>query len=173
MKRLLLLLIVLLCSGCATGKGTAPAATAQRAPRINPSEQLAVAVKWLAKGEVAPARKALVAAVEAPQAPGVTDEALFRLALLSLKGGGDNGQAYQLLRRLKKEFPTSPWTAQAQPLADQLVAIDDLKRQSRNYRSHKDALSRENSELRDTIDQLNKNIDQLKHLDIELEKKGR
>ncbi|UFS68946.1 hypothetical protein LPW11_13685 [Geomonas sp. RF6] len=179
MKKIAAAIVFALCAGCAS-KGAlppdavGPPAPAPRTPsRANQAEQLSQAVKALGRGDVANARGLLAAVCEAPPVAGVTDEALFRLALLSVRPGGESTRAHQLLRRLKREYPQSPWTAQAQPLADQLSSGDELRRQNRTYRTQRDALSKENSDLRDTIEQLKRNIDELKHLDLELEKKSR
>lgn len=133
------------------------------------NRQLAQAVTLIGKGDSAGARKLLTAVVEAPPKLGVTDEALFRLALLHLKAASDresNATAHHLLRRLKREYPGSIWNQQAQPLGELLAGTDDLRRQNRSCKSQNQSLSKENEEL-------NRNINQMKHLDLELERKNR
>jgi len=52
-----------------------------------------------------------------------------------------------------------------------LNAADELRKQNRAYRVTNQTLSHEIGDLNRTINDLNKNIEQLKHLDLELEKK--
>jgi hypothetical protein len=175
MKRFATLLLSLaLCGGCAT--------TPQRGESVgfmqrhSASKRLASAVELLGKGDSPGAAKLLGAICAGKPVPDVTDEALFRLALLSLKPGPErpaSAHANQLLKRLRKEYPSSPWTAQAAPLVELINAAEDLKRQNKNYKAANQSLTRENSELNKNIEQLNTNIEQLKHLDLELEKKTR
>jgi chromosome segregation ATPase len=74
---------------------------------------------------------------------------------------------------LKKEYPSSPWTAQAAPLNELIGTAEELKRQSGNSRAAHQSLNREVNELKRTVNELNKQIEQLKHLDLELEQKRR
>ena len=100
---------------------------------------------------------------------GVTDEALFRLALLTMKAKADrpaSAQAQRLLRRLKKEYPASQWTLLAAPVTDLVNLAEEQKRQNRALRTSNQALNRE-------MEELSQRIEQLKHLDQELEKKSR
>lgn len=130
------------------------------------STTLAPAVDKLSAGDSAGAAKVLKKASEGKPVAGVTDEALFRLALLSLKPDRENGvsrRGRQLLHRLKKEYPASPWTAQAAPLIELIKVMDELSSQNKDLKATKDSLSRE-------VNELNHNIEQMKHLDVELEK---
>ena len=178
MKRsatLILILILSLCFGCAT---TRPGEKHEAGflQRRSESKQLAAAVTLLQRGDHAGAVKALEAICSDIPVPGVTDEALFRLALLSLKPSAERSaspQVHQLLKRLKKEYPASPWTAQAAPLVELIGSVEELRRQNRNYRSANQALTKDVNELNKNINELNKNIEQLKHLDLEIEKKTR
>jgi outer membrane protein assembly factor BamD (BamD/ComL family) len=178
---MIILIAASLCAGCAsTAKKGESAGFVQR---YSESKRLTKAVDMLAKGDSSGAAKEFNAISLGTPIPGVTDEALFRLALLSLKPGTErqaNGQAYQLLKRLKKEHPASPWTAQATPLIDLLNAADELKRQHRNLKDANQSLSREIKELNNAnqslsreIKELNRNIEKLKDLDLELERKAR
>jgi len=164
---MIILIAASLCAGCAsTAKKGESAGFVQR---YSESKRLGKAVDLLAKGDSSGAAKEFNAISLGTPIPGVTDEALFRLALLSLKPGAErqsSGQAYQLLKRLKKEYPASPWSAEATPIIELLNANDDLKRQHRNLKDANQLLSRE-------IKDLNKNIEKLKHLDLELERKAR
>jgi len=175
MKRVAALILALaLCSGCAAfqkiaGERSAPSQAEAQGKR------LASAVALLQQGNNPGAVKALEAICAAPAVPGVTDEALFRLALLTLKASAErpaSSQAGQLLKRLKKEYPASPWTLQAQPLVGIINSaeearrqVEELRRLNRNYKS-------ENHKLSNEIRELNSSIEKLKHLDLELERKG-
>jgi len=89
----------------------------------------------------------------------VTDEALFRLALLNLKDDSNKSllRAQSLLDRLSEKYPASLWTRQSA----QLHAY--LRRRQREQKSQKE-LSRDNRELR-------QNLERLKQLDLELEQR--
>lgn len=166
MKRLaILLLTISLCTGCAaSSKGRGGLLQS-----YSESKRLATAVDLLDKGESSRAAKMLEEISASKPVPGVTDEALFRLALLSLKPSTErpaSAQGYQLLKRLKKEYPSSPWTAQVAPVLALIKVAEELRRLNKNYKSVNQTLSNE-------INELNRNIEQLKHLDLELEKKAR
>lgn len=113
----------------------------------------------LQRGKERQAREFLERAIAVPTGGGLTDEALFRLALLHLRDGEGRGEARSLalLERLKKEYPRSSWTYQSAPLTAYLVS--DEKEREKNI-----LLNRENRELRQSIDRL-------KNLDLEMEKK--
>jgi TolA-binding protein len=174
MKRLVaLLLSCFLCFGCA---GSRPGQKSGFLQHHTEANNLATAQALLEKGDHSGAAKVLEAICKSPAEPGVTDEALFRLALLSLKPSPErpaSPQGHQLLRRLKKEYPASPWTAQAAPLVELINSAEELRRQNRNYRTANQALTREANELNKNIKELTKNIEQLKHLDLEIERKTR
>ncbi len=157
---------MVLFSGCATpGKSD----TAGFLQRYSASNRLAEAVELLSKGDAPGAAKLLDGISRGGAMPGVTDEALFRLALLSLRAGGEtpaSAQGRRLLRRLKKEYPASPWTLQAASLVELIGVADELKRQNRNLKGVNQSLTRE-------IGDLNRNLERLKHLDLELEQKVR
>jgi hypothetical protein len=186
------LLIVTICcalfTGCATTKPEPAAPAKQRRPtqerqrktvtkpetgsfsyRMSASRRLGKAVDLLEEGDVAGATKLLNAICSGHSAPGVTDEALFRLALLTLKPAPDrpvSKQGHHLLRRLKEEYPSSPWTAQAAPLMELITVDEELRHQNRSLKTANQSLSKKITELNDTIDQL-------KNLDLELEQKNR
>jgi len=174
MKRAAILLLALsLCGGCATPR---PGEKGGFLQHYSESRRLDSALALLGKGDSAGAAKILEAICSGNPVPGVTDEALFRLALLSLKPSAERPatpQGHQLLRRLKKEYPNSPWTAQAAPLVELIGSAEELRRQNRNYRGANQSLTREVNELNKSINELNKNLEQLKHLDLEIEKKSR
>lgn len=167
MKKLAVFLMAsALCSGCAS-TGKAPQGSLMQ--RYTASRQLEQADEMLGRGDAAGAAKTLQAVVSAPAAPGVTDQALFRLALLTLKPGLErpaSAQAQQLLRRLAREYPKSTWNAQAAHLNDLIEVADNLRRQNKSLKGNNQSLSRE-------INDLNKSLEQLKRLDQELEKSVR
>jgi outer membrane PBP1 activator LpoA protein len=186
-KLLTSILCALLLGGCATTKPekeTAP--NQQRAEqerqgkgpkkqenaaqrRTAQSKRLARALDLLEEGDAAGASKLLTAICSARSVPGVTDEALFRLALLTLKPSPERAasrQGQHLLRRLREEYPSSPWTLQAAPLIELINIDEDVRHQNRSLKSNNQALTKKINELNDTIEQL-------KHLDLELEQKNR
>lgn len=158
--------LALACAGCASSKSTGVGGFFHR---DSCEKQLAQADEMLTKGDHAGAVKALNSITNSPAVPGVTDEALFRLALLTLKPSGDKpatAQGHQLLRRLAKEYPKSPWTQLAAPVTELVTVAEEQKRQNKNLKGVNQSLNRE-------INELNRNIEQLKHLDQELERKSR
>lgn len=167
-KSMALLLALSLCAaaGCATSKKGESAGFVER---YSASRRLAQAVEMLAKGDPTRAAKELNSICNGNGAPGVTDEALFRLALLSLKTGPEKpafGQGHQLLKRLRKEYPNSPWTAQAAPLIELMHLAEQLGQQNKSLKAANQSLTRE-------VNELSKNIEQLKRLDLELEQRTR
>jgi hypothetical protein len=164
-KVIALLLAASLCAGCASTRKVEPGFI----ERYAGSKKLARAVELMEKGNSTAAARELSAICTSAAVPGVTDEALFRLALLSLKPTAErpvSGQAQQLLKRLRKEYPASPWTLQAAQLNDLLNLTEELKQQNRGLKATNQALAKEVSEY-------NKVIKQLKALDLELEQNRR
>ncbi len=165
MTRIVLLILLVFIGGCAylsPGEGGI-------AHRFSQSRELSRAVDLLGSNDREGAAKVLAAICDGAGVPGITDEALFRLALLSLRPATDREgelHALQLLKRLKKEYPSSPWTAQSGQLADLLSSAEELRRQNRNLRSTNQSLTNE-------VNELTKTIEQLKRLDLELEKQRR
>jgi len=131
--------------------------------------QFSEGLQALQTGNLHHAYQLLEQVVNAPPVAGMTDEALFRLALLqfSEEGGGSGkttSRSLVLLERLQKEFPASPWTHLSTPLADWLTG-------SKREKAHSNQLTRENRELMRENRELRQNIERLKMLDLELEKK--
>jgi hypothetical protein len=159
MTRILLLIFLLVAgSGCASLRGGEGGVM----HRYGQSRKLAAARDLLEAGDRSGAARELTAVTQGGDFPGVTDEALFRLALLGLHGPGEREgilHGLQLLRRLKKEYPSSPWTVQSAPLLELLGGVEELRRQNRS--------------LKNDVNELNRNIEQLKRLDQELEKRRR
>ena len=137
--------------------------------RFTQSRNLAEAKSLLESGDRAGAARRLTTVTEAGNLPGITDEALFLLALLDLRPAPEhdgNLRALHLLKRLGKDYPASPWTARSRQLVDLLAGLEEVRRQVRNLKSQNQSLTNE-------LNELNRNIDQLKRLDQELEKKRR
>lgn len=169
-RLILITLLSLALSGCTTVQKTIEV---QR-QRLAQEDRLESAVKHLEQGDAEGAAKLLQSVVTAPGVPGVTDEALFRLALLTVPTELEQdeiSQAAKLFDRLQREYPTSPWSTQSTYLADflsglprRLQAASELRRQVKTLKDLNLSLTRENKELR-------LNIEKLKILDVELERK--
>lgn len=163
-----LLSVLMLCNGCVA---SLPAKPPFRSDVTFQERQFAGALQFLRQGEEDAARDLLEQVVEQQQLTGLTDDALFRLAVLRLRDGGVKGTngAAAALARLTKEYPNSTWTHQAAPLLSFLNATQkmyDKQREAKNLRTLNLHLEHENKELR-------LNLDKLKNLDLELEKRGR
>lgn len=164
-KKTLILCLLVTCGGCAQfNRQTIAEMTTQE-------RQFAAALQFIHQGNEQSARDLLEKVVLAPGLHGVTDDALFRLALLRLRDDGNKGLhgAYTLLARLDNEYPKSIWTYQAAPLSTYLLSVQKLFEQQRENKALRGLnyhLIRENKEL-------NLNIEKLKNLDIELDKKIR
>jgi uncharacterized protein YceK len=124
------------------------------------ARNLDTAKKLLQENKISAATDVLVNISSAKGVPGVTDEALFRLALLYLDGGqgkNDVAQAQSTLEKLMKEYPTSSWKKHSDSLIDLIAA---LNRKIKHLKGENLSLTKENKELR-------LNIEKLKILDIE------
>lgn len=139
-------------------------------------ERLAQAVNFIERGNTKQATSILAAIVATPGMPGITDEALFRLGLLAVPSDLEREEianAVKHLERLQKEYPLSPWSNQAASVTDFLVnasrhlqTTTELRRQIRSLKDLNLSLTRENKEMR-------LNIEKIKSLDLELEKKAK
>lgn len=129
-------------------------------------QKLTAAVQQLREGNIKTATILLTAICAEPGVTGVTDEALFRLGLLYLKAPPENDAPVDqhAFERLQREYPASPWTRQATPLIHLLSAINETQRQNRSMKALNLSLTKENRELRQSMEKL-------KHLDMELENK--
>ncbi len=103
--------------------------------------------------------------------PGVTDEALFRQALLCLDSGqgkNDIGQAQELLEKLIREYPRSTWKNHSASIIEFITTLNrrikSLKGENLSLKEEKLSLAKENRELR-------LNIEKLKTLDVEQDMK--
>jgi outer membrane protein assembly factor BamD (BamD/ComL family) len=165
------LLLTLLVSGCASSRQ--PAGVLHRRSQ---AQRLTAAVQLLEKGDTREATNMLAAICAEPPTPGVTDEALFRLALLQLGSETEKDgphSAHQAVDRLQREYPTSPWSKQAAPLLELLASTSDLQRTNRNLKALNLALSQQNEGLTRESNELRERLERLKHLDLELEDKSR
>jgi len=171
--RMIIIIFFMTCfSGCATVQKSLEG---QR-QRFVQQEKLAQAVKLIEGGNTEKAASILAEIVAKPGLPGVTDEALFRLGLLSVPSDLEQEEisiAVKYLERLQKEYPVSSWSIQAASITDFLASVPrrlqtttELRRQIRSLKDLNLSLSRENKEIR-------LNIEKLKTLDLELEKKAK
>lgn len=134
-------------------------------------QQFNTSIELLQAGEVRKSCDLLEKVVNAPAVNGVTDEALFRLSLLLITeevGPKNAPRAQALLERLRKEHPASSWTPQAILLLDWLTSPKGGRDRDREQINH---LLRENRELLKENRELRQNMERLKNLDLELEKK--
>ncbi len=161
------ILVALLTQGCGVNSQLFPK------PRALSDQErsFAGALQNLKSGKEQQARELLEKVVAASTVNGITDEALFRLALLNVRDEGGRGpvRAQFLLERLENEFPRSIWTYQAAPLMTYLESTKfprSKQRELKNLRELNLSLSRDNRELRQTIERL-------KSLDIELDQRIR
>ncbi len=140
--------------------------------------RLDAASSALAKGNSQKAASLLGEVCARSSVTGVTDEALFRLALLKLSEDEPAGyeESRQLLARLKTEFPRSQWTTLSSPLAGLLNELEGLEnenlrlanryRELQNIKGLNQSLIRQNRDLQQTLNRL-------KAADLELERKSR
>ena len=159
-----LLLICLLISGCASFESAIPRFTSSKE-----GQNLAAGLKELRAGNEQEAHNFLEKVVDGVPEVGVTDEALFRLALLSLREDGNKGllRSQALLERLADKYPDSIWTRQSAQLLAHLAEVKALRNRQRELKSLKEqnlSLNRDNKEMRQSLEQL-------KQLDLELEKR--
>lgn len=161
-KAVAAILMAITLAGCSIlpkgGEGT-PSTEEQR-------KKLAQAVGLVKAGNTSAAGKILAGICREKPMPGITDEALFRLSIISLRTAADKEAASEQLERLQKEFPTSAWTKTAAPLTDLLAQYEEVRNQVRSLKTTNQSLARENRELL-------QNIERLKELDLQLERKTR
>ena len=187
----MLMLAALASGGCSTLKtifGQGPSVPSQEKPhkppvepvslpqQVTPDGQLGMAFDLIRSGNDDAARDLLQKVCAEKTIPGVTDEALFHLGLLSLKRENEASgfpQTRQILERLIRDYPGSIWAVQATPLNDLLVgrwlsevSLGKARRQVKALKDSNLSLTRENKEMR-------LNIEKLKSLEQELEQKSR
>uniref|UniRef100_A0A831UD09 Tetratricopeptide repeat protein n=1 Tax=Geobacter metallireducens TaxID=28232 RepID=A0A831UD09_GEOME len=172
LRNYLFIIMVACLAGCATIQKSVES----RQQRSARQEKLAQAVSLIGKGNTERASKLLAEIVAAPGIPGITDEALFRLGLLSVPPDLEREEiahALKHLERLQREYPVSTWANQAATLTDFLSGVPrriesttELRRQIKTLKDVNLSLTRENKEMR-------LNIEKIKALDLELEKKAK
>ena len=157
LKYIFLILLLSLPYGCA---GTLH--------NFNQQSKLASAKDLLKHGKRLPAIKLLKEITDEKGVPDVTDEAMFRLAIIYLSSSPDAEKldnSRKLLERLEREYPASLWALQSYPLLEMIIRIRlerDFKSETHQEIEH---LKRENKKLK-------LSIERLKTLDIELEDKS-
>lgn len=170
MKRLALAAVVaLMITGCATPQNGGFVFI----NHFSQQRKLASAVSQIEQGNLVAAASTLTELSSDKGVAGITDEALFRLSLLQLKAVGDKDYllSQQTLGRLHKEYPKSPWANQSAQLLDLVNAANEQRQQNRNLRSTNQQLAKENQSLVKENKELRQNMEQLKHLDLQLEQK--
>ena len=153
-------LLVSLLQGCAAntkqlafGQGEQPTSGGHAQTKRNFSG----AMQYLMSGKEQQSRELLVKVVAAKPLHGVTDEALFQLALLNLRGDPLRARAH--LDRLRKEFPDSVWARRAPPVIaclSSMKSVRDGQRDLRDINQQIESLKKENDELRNIIRKQNK-----------------
>jgi len=143
--------------------------------------KLALAQLLLEDNRIAAAKELLTSISGEPRVAGVTDEALFRLALINLEAGEHKiatGKSGNNLEKLIKNFPSSDWKAHAVTLKGLMDAYDisqdekaDLEKAVRNLKSSNNSLTKENNSLTKENKELRQDMEKLKNLDLELEMK--
>jgi len=141
----------------------------EASPAVEQERRFAGALQYLMQGKEREAQRLLEQVIAGQTLSGVTDEALFRLALLHLRDEGGKGDthAHALLVRLRKEYPRSIWTRQAAPLIAYLAGVGTLRdnqHELKTLRERNQSLTRENKDL-------HQSLERLKSLDLELEQK--
>lgn len=159
------MVFVLMNAGCAGLDGRMPALTALSGQESSLRE----ALEKLRAGNEPQARELLEKVAAGVPTAGISDEALFRLALLSMKEDGGKGvhRAQALLEQLADKFPDSLWTRQSAPLLLHLTEFRTLRNKLRELKTLRElnfSLSRDNKEMRQSLEQLKK-------LDLELEQR--
>jgi len=142
---------------------------ATRVPWLQ-EKNLSSALVKLRTGNETEARDLLEQVIAAEPLSGVTEEALFRLAVLRLREGGEKSllRSQILLERLGQEYPETIWAKQAAPLASFLAEMQlqgTQIRQLTKLRERNLSLSRDNDKMRI-------NLERLKKLDLELDQKS-
>ncbi|MDD2335591.1 MAG: tetratricopeptide repeat protein [Geobacteraceae bacterium] len=166
-KRIICIAIIIGLSGCATIRKEDPNAHEQR-------QKLVLAKMLLQSNRTEAAKKTLTEITAKPAVAGITDEALFRLALLDLEAGQQKiatDKAGKALDTLLGKFRSSNWSAHATTLKGLIDAYDitlqekaELDKIIKNLKSSNASLTKENADLR-------QDLEKIKKLDLELERK--
>jgi cell division protein FtsB len=164
---IILIAIITGLSGCATTRQSDRYALVQQ-------KKLILAKILLENNSTSAAKKTLTEISNASPVPGVTDEALFRLALLELETGQQKittDKAEKDLTKLLGKFSSSSWRTHATALKGLMDNYDsalqekaELERTVKNLKNSNASLTKENTEMR-------QDLEKLKKLDLELERK--
>jgi hypothetical protein len=156
-------------------------------------QNLAKAVDMIRAGQEREARKLLQLVIDDSGEVGVTDEALFRLAILKLNDGepGTGKSSIALLEKLQSSYPASVWTRQSATLQSYLLGILNIRNREKEIISLREkeinslrgkeinslrekeinSLREKNQSLSRDVRELRQTIERLKALDLELEHK--
>ena len=137
-------------------------------------QNLAKAVDMIRAGQEREASYFLELVIDDSREDGVTDEALFRLAILKLNDGelGAGKSSIALLDKLRRSYPASVWTRQAAPLQSYLKGVHNIRNREREVNTLREKnLSEKNLSLSRDVHGLRQTIERLKALDLELEQK--
>jgi len=175
MRRLIALYILLAgLSGCATTWSLDPNVREQQ-------QKLTEAKKLLERNKTADAKRILSEIATKPAVAEVTDEVIFRLALLNLEAGQQRfatAKAGKTLDTVLSKFNSSSWTPHAISLKglldDYEIVVQEkaeLDRSVRNLKNANAALTNANASLTKENTDLRQDMEKLKKLDLELEMK--
>ncbi|GAC1449452.1 MAG: hypothetical protein PVSMB11_10810 [Desulfuromonadaceae bacterium] len=186
--KVLITMLLLNLTGCGGmfGKGGTQEASEKRQDPVNAVDMirdgqerqvsekrhnLAKAVDMIRGGQEREARYFLELVIDDTREDGVTDEALFRLALLKLNDGelGTGKSSIALLDKLRSSYQASVWTRQAAPLLSYLKGVHNIRNREREVNT----LREKNLSLSRDVHGLRQTIERLKALDLELEQKIR
>jgi hypothetical protein len=173
----LLILLLAICtglSGCATIQQDNSYAEEQQI-------KLILAKMQLQNNQTPAAKKTLFEITTQPPVAGVTDEALFRLALLNLETGQQKiatDKAGKDLVTLLNKFKSSSWIPHATTLIGLIDTYDstlqeraELEKTVKNLKNLNASLAKENASLAKESLDLKQDMEKLKRLDLELEMK--
>jgi len=160
-------------SGCATMRKEDPNAQLRK--------KLVLAKMLLESNKLEAAKKTLSEITTKPPVTGITDEALFRLALLELEAGQQKiatDKAGKDLVTILNKFRSSTWSAHATTLKGLIDAYDitlqekaELDRMVKNLKSSNASLTISNASLVKENTDLRQDLEKIKKLDLELEMK--
>ena len=137
--------------------------------KFRQQSKLANANDMLRKGKKEPAINLLKEISDEKGVTGVTDEAMFRLALAYVSKSAETVQfikSEEILKKLQKDYPSSLWAIQSYPLTDLItkVRMGNISRIEVDQEIY--SLKQENKKLK-------LSIERLKTLDIEMEERHR
>ncbi|MDD5434479.1 MAG: hypothetical protein PH343_03520 [Nitrospira sp.] len=155
LRFIILVLLLSLTSGCL---GIIPSSFILQSKLLSAKD-------FLLHGNNESAIKLLKEIVNKKGVPDITDEAMFRLALAYISSSDENEKfvhSIEILKRLQREYPASIWAIQSKPLLDLITKA-----------RHESDTSQEINNLKRENKKLKQDLEQLKTLDIEIEKRPR